>query len=125
MRNLVYASVSVNFAQSKGIADIVVGNKTDIYREGDPYSFKDCSIGFYSDVSSLVSKYSEDGIRPIRFIMPLIADRPMTKAEVFKVILGVGIDPEMVWSCYSPTPAGYPCGVCYHCEVNRDALKEL
>lgn len=113
VRNLVLGAISANIAISYDINYIAVGNKTLEVREDDPWSFSDCSVEFYKQLSELTSFASEN--KEIKFLMPLIESGvPLTKTEVLKIILKSGLDLDKLWSCYENNTK--PCGKCFHCQ---------
>lgn len=124
IRNLVFGAVSANYALSEGFSKVAVGNKTTVVRENDPWSFSDCSVGFYESLTNLVSLAAEQN-DAVEFIMPLLKDKntAMSKGEVLNTLLNSGMDITKLWSCYE---AGeLPCGECYHCKENIQAFKEI
>lgn len=48
----------------------------------------------------------------------------MTKGEIIKKGLGLGLDYSLTWSCYDPTPEGLACGLCDSCQLRLKGLKE-
>lgn len=117
VRNLVLGSLSANLALSRGYDTVAVGSKTKEVRAGDPYSFRDCSVEFYTRLSSLVSFASEGKV--LQFRMPLIDHKngvPFTKREVIEELLKRQIDVSKLCSCYYPTQDNKYCGQCYHCD---------
>lgn len=119
LRNLVLATVSMNYALSLGAEEIVVGNKTVEIRPDDPWSFKDCTSEFYHDIDCLARKYAETKETP-EFWMPL---RGWTKMQVLSYIARqyLWLISEL-WSCYQH--GEIHCGECYHCRELFAALKE-
>ncbi len=113
VRNLVLGAHSINLAISQGYTLIAVGNKTTQVREGDPYSFNDCSVDFYKRLGDL-GTFASQG-KSVQFLMPLVKGGvAITKTQVIKSILDHGFDPKLLWSCYENQSK--PCGSCYHCE---------
>ena len=57
----------------------------------------------------------------IRIRAPLLA---MSKAEIVKLALELGVDPAWTHSCYDPDPQGRPCGACEACLLRRKGFEE-
>jgi 7-cyano-7-deazaguanine synthase len=41
----------------------------------------------------------------------------MTKAEIIKTGLRLGLDYALTWSCYDPSADGRACGLCDSCQL--------
>ena len=48
----------------------------------------------------------------------------MTKAEIIKKGLALGLDYSLTWSCYDPTPEGLACALCDSCQLRLKGFKE-
>ena len=46
----------------------------------------------------------------------------LTKRDVVRELRKRGVDPRSLWSCYSPSPGGRPCGVCRSCVALEAAM---
>jgi 7-cyano-7-deazaguanine synthase in queuosine biosynthesis len=124
LRNLVLGALSANKAQALGAEAVVVGSKTTVIRQDDPYSFFDCSTEFYERLGSLATLASQPGFA-MRFVQALVRDdgTAYTKAEVVKLLLNADLDIKSMWNCY--TPGVRPCRSCKNCIEMRDVLNEL
>jgi 7-cyano-7-deazaguanine synthase len=49
----------------------------------------------------------------------------MTKAEIIRRGLSLGVDYGLTHSCYDPDAAGAPCGECDSCRIRLEAFAEL
>lgn len=112
VRNLVIGAMSANLALAEGYNGVATGSKTTTKREGDPYSFSDCSTRFHSLLSQIASFASED--KMIYFWQPLVCDFALSKKNVIEALIDRGVDLSRLWSCYSTGDTH--CGDCYHCE---------
>lgn len=122
IRNLVLCSLSANYAQSVDASSVYVGSKTSEWREGDPYSFRDCTTEFYDRVSDLVALASETPDLVVKFEQPLIINGlPSTKHQVMRGLFELGVNLENLWTCYSDSP--FPCKACYHCRVADECVR--
>ena len=136
VRNFVLATHSANIAIARGFDAVAVGSKTIEVREGDPYSFADCSVEFYKRVQDLTN-FCTEGETSLQFLMPLVRvvgiDRstmhrgekysPLSKGEVVQIILDSGMDISKLWTCYGH--AYKPCGICYHCKEAKKAFDDI
>ena len=57
----------------------------------------------------------------IRIHAPLIA---MSKAEIIREGLRLGVDLGLTHSCYDPTAAGLACGLCDSCRLRKKGFEE-
>ena len=48
----------------------------------------------------------------------------MTKAEIIKTGLKLGLDYSLTWSCYDPHSDGRACGRCDSCQLRLKGFKE-
>ena len=68
----------------------------------------------------LATKAGVEGGR-FRIQAPLIA---MTKAQIIKRGVGLGLDYSLTHSCYDPLPQGEPCGRCDSCVLRARGFEE-
>jgi 7-cyano-7-deazaguanine synthase len=47
----------------------------------------------------------------------------MTKAEIIKTGVKLGLDYGLTWSCYDPRPDGRACGLCDSCQLRLKGFK--
>jgi 7-cyano-7-deazaguanine synthase len=48
----------------------------------------------------------------------------MSKAEIIKTGLNLGIDYGLTWSCYDPASGGHACGQCDSCQIRLKGFQE-
>ena len=65
----------------------------------------------FEALAALATKAGVEG-RPTRILAPL---QTLTKAEIIRMGLGLGLDYGLTTSCYDPGPDGRPCGRCDSC----------
>lgn len=116
-RNLVLAASSANTAAALNCDVVIVGSKTDVVRESDPYSFKDSCFKFYYDFDILVNSITEMGTSRPLIQMPLAG---WSKADVVKYLIENRVNHKGLWTCY--VAGDEPCGQCYHCNEYTHAL---
>jgi 7-cyano-7-deazaguanine synthase len=118
-RNTIFLSFALALAEKIGAEDIFFGaNQLD-------YSgYPDCReeyIRAFETMANLATKAGVEGKAKIKIHTPLIR---MTKAEIIKKGLELGLDYSLTWSCYDPTPDGLACGLCDSCQLRLKGFKE-
>lgn len=117
-RNMVFLSLAVAFAESRACRDIFIGvNAIDFS------GYPDCRPQFieaFEFAANLGTKLGvEDG--NLRIHAPLI---DMTKAEIIRRAVALGVDLSLTHSCYDPNPEGHACGECDSCQLRRKGFAE-
>ena len=125
-RNLIFLSIAVAHAETLGAWDIAYGaNSTD-------YSgYPDCRwpfISAFNEAANLATKAWDDHRRrsphdPRGFTVhaPLIN---LTKAQIIKLGIKLGVDYTLTHSCYDPTPEGLACARCDSCLIRARGFAE-
>ncbi len=72
-------------------------------------------------MANLATKAGVEGKAKIKIHAPLI---DMTKAEIIRKGLELGVDYALTWSCYDPTPDGLACGRCDSCQLRLKGFRE-
>ena len=83
----------------------------------DYSGYPDCRpeyIEAYERMANLATKAGVEGTQRLKIHTPLIA---MSKEEIIRTGLALGIDYSLTSSCYDPSPAGRPCGACDSCQL--------
>ena len=62
-----------------------------------------------------------EGSCPLTIHTPLIH---LTKAEIIRTGLALGVDYSLTLTCYDPSPAGEACGSCDACLLRRKGFEE-
>lgn len=118
-RNTIFLSFALALAEKIKAEDLFFGaNQLD-------YSgYPDCReeyIRAFEKMANLATKAGVEGKTKIKIRTPLIH---MTKAEIIKKGLELGVDYSLTWSCYDPTPEGLACGLCDSCQLRLKGFKE-
>jgi 7-cyano-7-deazaguanine synthase len=108
-----------------GLAEVVEADQLFIGANAVDYSgYPDCRPAFLETFEKLASLATvagaEHGVR-FRVRAPLLE---MSKAEIIRRGLELGVDYGLTWSCYDPSPAGLPCGRCDSCILRRRGFEE-
>jgi 7-cyano-7-deazaguanine synthase len=117
-RNTVFLSLALAFAEVTGAEAIVIGVNALDYS-----GYPDCRpeyIAAFERLAKLATRAGVEG-RPLRVLTPLI---DLTKAQIIRLGLELGLDYALTWSCYSPAPGGHPCGSCDSCRLRAKGFAE-
>ena len=110
-RNTIFLSLALGWAEVLGAADIFIGVNALDYS-----GYPDCRPEFiraFEQLARLATRAGVEG-RPLTIHTPLIS---MSKAEIVRLGLSLGLDYGLTHSCYDPDPAGRPCGRCDSCRL--------
>ncbi|MDP2167394.1 MAG: 7-cyano-7-deazaguanine synthase QueC [Thermodesulfovibrionales bacterium] len=118
-RNTIFLSFGLAWAEVLRAENIFIGaNVTD-------YSgYPDCRpeyIEAFERMAALATKESVEGRMRFKIIAPLIN---MSKADIIRKGLSLGLDYSLTWSCYDPMPGGRPCGRCDSCLFRAKGFRE-
>jgi len=118
-RNTIFLSFGLALAEKMDSSDIFIGaNQLD-------YSgYPDCREEYmraFESMANLATKAGVEGRTKIKIHTPLIR---MTKAEIIRKGVELGVDYSLTWSCYDPTAAGLACGRCDSCQLRLKGFKE-
>ncbi|HEY7166325.1 MAG TPA: 7-cyano-7-deazaguanine synthase QueC [Candidatus Binatia bacterium] len=118
-RNTIFLSFGLALAEKIDAEDIFFGaNQLD-------YSgYPDCReeyIRAFEKMANLATRAGVEGKTRTTIHAPLIH---MTKAEIIRKGLSLGIDYSLTWSCYDPAPDGRACGQCDSCQLRLKGFKE-
>jgi len=108
-RNTIFLSLALGWAEVIGAHDLVVGVNALDYS-----GYPDCRPEFVRAFEALADVATRAGVEGARFHIhtPLIQ---MTKADIIRRGLELGLDYGLTHSCYDPSPSGRPCGHCDSC----------
>jgi 7-cyano-7-deazaguanine synthase len=110
-RNTVFLSLALAFAETIPATEIVIGVNAVDYS-----GYPDCRPEYlraFEQLAALATKASVEGTR-IAIRAPLLH---MSKAEIIRRGLALGLDYGLTHSCYDPRPDGGPCGRCDSCRL--------
>jgi 7-cyano-7-deazaguanine synthase len=108
-RNTVFLALALAWAETLGAEDIVVGVNAVDYS-----GYPDCRPEFLEAFERLASLATAHGVRggACRVHAPLAR---LSKAEIIRRGLDLGLDYGLTHSCYDPGPDGRPCRRCDSC----------
>lgn len=117
-RNTIFLSFALAFAEVLGAQDIFIGVNVLDYS-----GYPDCRpeyIAAFERMANLATKAGIEG-RSLEVHTPLIA---MTKGQIIRKGLELGVDYSLTISCYDPSPDGKACGRCDACLLRLHGFKE-
>jgi 7-cyano-7-deazaguanine synthase len=117
-RNTIFLSFALAWAEVLGARDIFIGVNALDYS-----GYPDCRpeyIAAFQRLADLATKAGVEGGR-FRVHTPLIE---LSKADIIRKGLELGVDYELTFSCYDPSPAGEPCGRCDACLIRAKGFAE-
>jgi 7-cyano-7-deazaguanine synthase len=117
-RNTVFLSLALAWAEAIGADAIVIGVNAIDYS-----GYPDCRPEYleaFERLASLATRAGVNGQR-VRILAPLVR---MSKAEIIRRGLELGVDYGLTHSCYDPAPDGRPCGRCDSCRLRALGFRE-
>ena len=117
-RNTIFLSLAMAWAEVVGAGTIVIGVNALDYS-----GYPDCRPEYlraFERVAALATKAGVEG-RPLTILAPLLE---LTKAEIIRRGLALGLDYGLTHSCYDPGPDGRPCGRCDSCVLRARGFEQ-
>lgn len=118
-RNTVFLAVALGWAEVLGTGDLFVGVNALDYS-----GYPDCRPAFIEAFEKLAQVATADGVTgrvKYRVHAPLME---MTKADIVRQGLALGVDYAITHSCYDPDPQGLACGRCDSCALRRRGFEQ-
>jgi 7-cyano-7-deazaguanine synthase len=117
-RNTIFLSVALGWAEVLDAHDIVIGVNALDYS-----GYPDCRPEFIRAFERLADLATRAGVEGARFRVhtPLLT---LSKGEIIKRGLELGLDYGLTHSCYDPSPSGRPCGSCDSCVLRARGFRE-
>jgi len=118
-RNTIFLSYALAWAEVLESSDIFIGVNAIDYS-----GYPDCRPEYteaFERMANLATKAGVEGITKIRIRTPLIH---LTKAQIIKKGVELGIDYSLTHSCYDPSSQGLACGRCDSCFLRKKGFKE-
>ena len=116
-RNTIFLSFALAWAEVLGSSDIFVGVNAIDYS-----GYPDCRpeyIAAYERMANLATKAGVEGKQKLTIHAPLVT---MSKSDIIKAGMALGVDFSMTCSCYDPGPNGEPCGGCDACVLRAQGF---
>ncbi|MDR2013423.1 MAG: 7-cyano-7-deazaguanine synthase QueC [Rhodanobacter sp.] len=115
-RNTIMLAIALGWAEVLGAQDIFCGVNAVDYS-----GYPDCRPAFveaFARLANVATKAAVEGA-PLRVHAPLMA---MSKADIVREGLRLGVDFATTVSCYQADDAGRACGHCDACRLRRDGF---
>jgi 7-cyano-7-deazaguanine synthase len=119
-RNTIFLSYALAYAEVIGAFDIFIGANIVDYS-----GYPDCRPEYlqaFEKMANLACAATVEGKGKFTIHAPLIK---LTKAEIIRKGLALGVDYSMTLSCYDPSPSGQPCGKCDSCQLRNKGFAEV
>jgi len=110
-RNLIFMAISATTAESTGMDTIALG----IQAADSSNGYYDVTESWRSGVQKVLD---ENRNHPIKILAPIVS---ITKSEIIRIGLELGLDYQTTMSCYKGTEPA--CGECGECIDNRSAFQ--
>ena len=116
-RNTIFLSYALGFAEIVGALDIFIGVHATDYA-----NYPDCRPEYIKSFENLANLATSAGVQgnKITIHAPLIN---MSKGEIIKTGLALGVDYSKTISCYDPSFDGLSCGTCHACLIRLKAFE--
>jgi 7-cyano-7-deazaguanine synthase len=117
-RNTVFLSIALAFAETHDASEIWLGVNALDYS-----GYPDCRPAFLDAFQNVILQGTRSGIEKgePRLVAPLLN---LTKAEIIRRGVSLGVDYSITHSCYDPAPDGRACGHCDSCLLRRRGFEE-
>jgi len=118
-RNTIFLSYALAWAEVIGSSNIFIGVNAIDYS-----GYPDCRpeyIEAFEKMANLATKAGVEGLTRIKINTPLLN---MSKAQIIKKGIGLGVDYSLTHSCYDPNPEGDACGRCDSCILRKKGFEE-
>jgi 7-cyano-7-deazaguanine synthase len=119
-RNTIFLSFGLALAEVNGANDVFIGVNALDYS-----GYPDCRpeyIKAYEQMANLATKTGVEGTQRLQIHTPLIE---LTKAQIIRRGLALGVDYSLTSSCYDPEANGKPCGRCDSCLLREKGFNEV
>ena len=118
-RNTIFLSFALAWAEVLGSSDIFIGVNVLDYS-----GYPDCRpeyIEAFQHMANLATKAGVEGNQALKIHTPLIT---LSKAEIIRAGIELGVDYGVTSSCYDPAPNGQPCGRCDSCLLRLKGFRD-
>jgi 7-cyano-7-deazaguanine synthase len=118
-RNTIFLSFALAWSEVLGAGDIYIGVNALDYS-----GYPDCRpdyIAAYERMANLATRGGVEGTNVVRIRTPLI---DLTKAQIIRRGLELGVDYSITRSCYDPDASGAACGHCDACQLRLKGFAE-
>ena len=117
-RNTIFLALALGFAEAREAQEIWLGVNAVDYS-----GYPDCRPEFLDAFQQVILHGTRSGIEQgePRIVAPLVS---LSKADIIRKGISLGVDYSMTHSCYDPSPDGLACGHCDSCILRRRGFEE-
>jgi len=117
-RNTIFLALALGFAEAREAAEIWLGVNAIDYS-----GYPDCRPEFLDAFQQVIWTGTRSGVehREPRIVAPLAT---LSKADIIRRGLSLGVDYGLTHSCYDPSPEGRACGHCDSCVLRKQGFVE-
>ena len=117
-RNTIFLAIALGWAEVLGAQDLFIGVNAVDYS-----GYPDCRPEFIQAFETMANLATKKGVQGEKFSVhtPLIQ---MSKADIIKQGIELGVNYALTVSCYDPDERGYACGRCDSCRIRAQGFKE-
>lgn len=118
-RNTIFLSFALAWSEVLGASDIFIGVNALDYS-----GYPDCRpeyVTAFERMANLATRGAVEGTTPVRIQAPLLH---LTKGQIIRRGLQLGVDYGLTVSCYDPDDAGRSCGHCDACLLRLRGFAE-
>jgi 7-cyano-7-deazaguanine synthase len=118
-RNTILLGLALGLAETVGAFDLFIGANILDYS-----GYPDCRPEFliaFESLANLATRAGVEGAGKFRVHSPLLK---MTKADIIREGVRLGVDYSLTLSCYDPDAAGRACGHCDSCQLRKKGFAE-
>ena len=118
-RNTIFLSFALAYAEVAAADTVFIGVNAIDYS-----GYPDCRPEFihaFETMANLATRAGVEGITKLHIHTPL---RHMTKGDIIRKAVEIGLDISLTYSCYDPDSSGHPCGKCDSCILRRKGFAE-
>ena len=117
-RNTIFLSLALGLAEASGSNDIFIGVNALDYS-----GYPDCRPDFVAEFQRLANVATKAGVEGVGFTIhaPLLH---LTKADIAREALRLGLEAGLSHSCYDPDPDGRACGECDACRLRAKGFAD-
>jgi len=118
-RNTIFLAIALGYAEVIGAFDIFIG-----VNQLDYSGYPDCRgeyLEAFERMANLATAAGVEGRGRFKIHAPLLN---MTKGQIIRTGLALGVDYSLTHSCYDPSPDGLPCGRCDACRLRLAGFEQ-
>lgn len=116
--NTIFLSIALGYAESISTGDLFIGVNAVDYS-----GYPDCRPEFISAFQTMAGLGTRAGVEGHRITIhtPLVS---LSKAQIIRLGLDLGVDYSLTHSCYDPDSSGISCGECDSCRLRLKGFLE-